>query len=356
MTKPPATRQSQAGARLMLETGIMAARLARFLETSLPDKTTGGALSENKAFLWALFESVSPKRTLDSWLRQSRARSTGSEVQPLDRLLQTLALTPQEFDVLMLAALSFTLLTAQADEEAATQRLTELLNQAQTISARFSQLTLDASGTQLQETAGQLVLKRPGLFRWHTDEPMEQLLVSNGQKVWLYDPDLEQVTIQTLDQRLTHTPALLLSGDVSQIRENFEISGGGFLATGKDDEAVHKIAEWVRMRIAFYGSTPAYWPVLELHGLGDLGHKLNTLSKEGKWDEMTKSIPDDFLHLCAAIGRHDEIAPIIERRFGNASDALNASVNQATPSDMPPDLVQDIQRIPVKFKGYKTAW
>ncbi|RLM40472.1 outer membrane lipoprotein carrier protein LolA, partial [Haloarcula sp. Atlit-47R] len=58
----------------------------------------------------------------------------------------------------------------------------------------------------------------------HTDAPQEQLLVSNGQKVWLYDPDLMQVTIQTLDQRLTHTPALLLSGDVSKIRENFEIT------------------------------------------------------------------------------------------------------------------------------------
>ena len=75
-----------------------------------------------------------------------------------------------------------------------------------------------------RETAGELALKRPGLFRWHTDEPMEQLLVSDGKQVWLYDPDLEQVTIQSLDQRLTHTPALLLSGDVSQIRENFEIT------------------------------------------------------------------------------------------------------------------------------------
>ena len=125
--------------------------------------------------------------------------------------------------MLVLTLLSFTSITAVADDEVAIQRLTELLNQAQTITARFSQLTLDGSGTQLQETAGQLALKRPGLFRWHTDAPMEQLLVSNGEKVWLYDPDLEQVTIQTLDQRLTHTPALLLSGDVSQIRENFEI-------------------------------------------------------------------------------------------------------------------------------------
>ncbi|MFZ3155086.1 outer membrane lipoprotein chaperone LolA [Pseudomonas sp.] len=126
--------------------------------------------------------------------------------------------------MLLLTVLSFTSVAVMADDEVAVQRLTELLNQAQTINARFSQLTLDGSGTQLQETAGQLALKRPGLFRWHTDAPMEQLLVSNGEKVWLYDPDLEQVTIQTLDQRLTHTPALLLSGDVSKIRENFEIS------------------------------------------------------------------------------------------------------------------------------------
>lgn len=126
--------------------------------------------------------------------------------------------------MLLLAALSISSCSVLADEDASAQRLTALLDQAQTISARFSQLTLDGSGTQLQETAGQLVLKRPGLFRWHTDAPMEQLLVSNGEKVWLYDPDLEQVTIQTLDKRLTHTPALLLSGDVSEIQENFAIS------------------------------------------------------------------------------------------------------------------------------------
>ena len=126
--------------------------------------------------------------------------------------------------LMLLAVLTTASLFAHADDEAAVKRLTELLNQAQTISARFSQLSLDGSGTQLQETAGELALKRPGLFRWHTDEPMEQLLVSNGEKVWLYDPDLQQVTIQSLDQRLTHTPALLLSGDVSQIRDNFEIT------------------------------------------------------------------------------------------------------------------------------------
>ncbi len=128
------------------------------------------------------------------------------------------------FRMLLLAVMAMLVLPAQADDAAAVARLTHLLSQAQTLTARFSQLTLDGSGTQLQETAGELSLKRPGLFRWHTDAPQEQLLVSNGQKVWLFDPDLNQVTIQTLDQRLTHTPALLLSGDVSKIRENFEVT------------------------------------------------------------------------------------------------------------------------------------
>lgn len=125
---------------------------------------------------------------------------------------------------LFASALLFALIPAQADQAESVKRLTGLLQQAETLTGRFSQLSLDGTGTQLQETSGEIALKRPGQFRWHTDEPMEQLLVSNGKKVWLYDPDLEQVTIQTLDQRLTHTPALLLSGDVSAISDNFEVS------------------------------------------------------------------------------------------------------------------------------------
>ena len=126
--------------------------------------------------------------------------------------------------VLPALLLSLASLTVWAEDNAAVTRLSGLLEQAQTISGRFSQLTLDGSGTQLQEASGELALKRPGQFRWHTDAPMEQLLVSNGEKIWLYDPDLEQVTIQKMDQRLTHTPALLLSGDVSKISENFSIT------------------------------------------------------------------------------------------------------------------------------------
>jgi probable F420-dependent oxidoreductase len=64
-------------------------------------------------------------------------------------------------------------------------------------------------------------------------------------------------------------------------RERFEIAGGGFIATGPDEAAVAKMVEWVRYRVAFYGSTPAYWPVLAAHGLQELGQKLNVMSKAG---------------------------------------------------------------------------
>ncbi len=129
--------------------------------------------------------------------------------------------------VMLSAALVLPVSIAQADDaeqQRAANKLSELLSHTQTITGTFSQLTLDSTGTQLQEASGQMVLQRPGLFRWHTDPPLEQLLISNGQKVWLYDPDLLQVTVQKMDQRLTHTPALLLSGDVSKISENFSIT------------------------------------------------------------------------------------------------------------------------------------
>ncbi|MGM8934334.1 outer membrane lipoprotein chaperone LolA [Pseudomonas neustonica] len=128
--------------------------------------------------------------------------------------------------VLLLCAcvLAMPTMAAGTDQESAAKRLNELLSAANTMSATFSQMTLSSNGSSLQETTGQVTLQRPGMFRWHTDAPLEQVLVSNGKKIWLYDPDLEQVTIQALDQRLTHTPALLLSGDVSTLSENFSIS------------------------------------------------------------------------------------------------------------------------------------
>jgi probable F420-dependent oxidoreductase len=138
-------------------------------------------------------------------------------------------------------------------------------------------------------------------------------------------------------------------------RQNYEIAGGGFLATGPDDATVADMFEWVRERVAFYGSTQAYWPVLALHGLEDLGHKLNAMTRQGKWTEMAKEVPDDVVNLFAAVGRYDQIVKAIEERFGGLTDALNARANPKQPGRLPIDLVQDIRRIPHAFRCFGGA-
>jgi probable F420-dependent oxidoreductase len=136
-------------------------------------------------------------------------------------------------------------------------------------------------------------------------------------------------------------------------RAQYEISGGGFLATGPDDETVARRFEWVRQRVAFYGSTPAYYPVLAVHGLEDLGHKLNALVRQGKWTEMAKEVPDQVAHLFAAVGRHDQIVAAIGERFGGLVDALTLRADGS--GEVPPDLVQDIRRLPHAFRGFAAA-
>jgi probable F420-dependent oxidoreductase len=135
-------------------------------------------------------------------------------------------------------------------------------------------------------------------------------------------------------------------------RENFEISGGGFLATGPDDATVARMFEWVRSRVAFYGSTPSYWPVFELHGLEGLGQKLHAMSREGRWREMTREVPDDVVHLFAAVGRYDEIAGAIEARFGGLVDAINLRANAELPGKFPRELIDDVRRVPHAFGGF----
>ncbi|WP_110647442.1 outer membrane lipoprotein chaperone LolA [Salinicola peritrichatus] len=134
------------------------------------------------------------------------------------RMMKTLALAGS-----MLLAPSLMVQTAHADQASA-DRLTHLLEPLKTYSADFEQQILDASGSSLQDTSGHMWLSRPGHFRWEVNEPYRQLVVSNGDEVSLYDPDLEQVTIQPLDDRVTHTPALLLSGSASELSQNYDVT------------------------------------------------------------------------------------------------------------------------------------
>lgn len=139
-------------------------------------------------------------------------------------------------------------------------------------------------------------------------------------------------------------------------RAHFEITGGGFVATGADEATVMRAVEVVRGRIAFYGSTPGYWPVLELHGLGHLGRELNALSKQGRWTEMASVVSDDAVRLFAAVGTHQQLAGVLTERFGGLSDAVNLRADAKADEDVPADVLQEIKRIPTPFVGYQTAW
>ncbi len=141
-----------------------------------------------------------------------------------------------------------------------------------------------------------------------------------------------------------------------RVREHFEISGGGFIATGPDEESVAQMVEWVRYRVAFYASTPAYWPVLEVHGLQELGRKLNVMSKAGQWDQMAAEISDDVVRLFTAVGTHRELVRAIEQRFAGVVDTVALSGGYGVRQDIPPDLIQDVRRIPIPFAGYRTDW
>jgi outer membrane lipoprotein carrier protein len=87
-----------------------------------------------------------------------------------------------------------------------------LLEQTTTARARFAQMVLDRNLKPLHQSTGTMQFSRPGKFRWEYDKPYEQVIVSDGSRVWLYDKDLNQVTVRKLDRALGSSPAALLAG------------------------------------------------------------------------------------------------------------------------------------------------
>jgi probable F420-dependent oxidoreductase len=105
--------------------------------------------------------------------------------------------------------------------------------------------------------------------------------------------------------------------------EGFEIIGPSFVVTGNNEAELAEAAKGTRQQIAFYGSTPAYRPVLDAHGWGGLQDDLNTLSKQGKWAEMGALITDEILNTFAVVGAPEEIAPELHRRYGDVIQRIS---------------------------------
>ena len=123
------------------------------------------------------------------------------------------------------AALVLVPMAAGADDALATRRVEGYLGPLTTVRARFRQDLLDADGKLVEQSQGTMSLARPGRFRWDYEKPAS-LIVSDGRTLWLYDPELEQVTVRRLNDALNQTPAMLLAGSAA-VHEGYVVRDGG---------------------------------------------------------------------------------------------------------------------------------
>jgi probable F420-dependent oxidoreductase len=104
--------------------------------------------------------------------------------------------------------------------------------------------------------------------------------------------------------------------------EGFELGITPFVATGPDEEAVRQALGPIRQQISFYGSTPAYRTVLELHGWGETQDELNALSKRGRWNDMAELITDEMLDAFVVQAPYDRLAEALGRRAAGVADRM----------------------------------
>ena len=137
-------------------------------------------------------------------------------------------------------------------DDSAKVLLNNFFTDLKTLTADFEQSVQNSTLNAAERASGTLWIERPGKFRWNYNTPYVQEIVSNGDKLWIYDADLEQVTIKKINKTLGNTPALLLSND-KPIDESFnilEMDKGHILdwveLSPKDDEA-----GFTRIRLGF---------------------------------------------------------------------------------------------------------
>lgn len=139
---------------------------------------------------------------------------------------------------------------------ASADTLKSFLNQTTAAKARFAQIVLDRNMKQLQQATGTMAFSRPGKFRWEYEKPYEQTIVGDGQRLWIYDKDLNQVTVRKLDRALGASPAALLAGS-NEIEKNYTVTSAGAREGLDWLEAVPRTQDttFERVRLGFRGST-----------------------------------------------------------------------------------------------------
>jgi probable F420-dependent oxidoreductase len=129
--------------------------------------------------------------------------------------------------------------------------------------------------------------------------------------------------------------------------KDIEIGAGGFMVTGENEEEVGRAFEEVRGRIAFYGSTRTYKPVMDVHGWGDVCLELNRMQAAGQWDAMPSIITDEMVEAFATIGTHDQIVDKIRARYSSYATQIGFSMPLQRPGDEERlrDKIKEIQAI-----------
>ena len=132
-----------------------------------------------------------------------------------------------------------------------------------TATARFDQQVLDRAGKVVEKASGTFAFSRPGKFRWVYDKPHKQVLVGDGMKLWIHDPDLNQVTVKRIDKAISSTPAALLAGK-DDITALFTLRDAGAADGLTWVEASPKAQDtgFERVRLGLQGKTLA---AMELH-------------------------------------------------------------------------------------------
>jgi outer membrane lipoprotein carrier protein len=166
--------------------------------------------------------------------------------------------------------------------------LRDYLQQTTSARARFAQIQVDKNLRQLQQATGTMEFVRPGKFRWVYEKPYEQLIVGDGARVWIYDKDLNQVTVRKLDKALGSTPAALLAGS-NEIEKEFSLKAIGSRDGLEWLEAVPKTKDVTFERIQLgFGANGL--ESMELHD--QFGQ--TTLIKFASIERNVKLPPDDF--------------------------------------------------------------
>ena len=177
---------------------------------------------------------------------------------------------------LVLAVLFFTVFDAHAG---AIEKLKTFIAETHSAQANFTQEVMDQNGKRVQSASGIMQFQRPGKFRWTYQKPYEQLIVGDGAKFWLYDMDLNQVTVKKLDAALGSSPAALLSGS-NEIERGFTLTDERSLSGHPEDgsrdgmdwlQAIPKAQDsgFEKIRMAF--DTQASLIIMELNDT--FGHK-----------------------------------------------------------------------------------